>query len=229
MHRRLAGLGFALALVLGATQLRAQEITVGIKGGINIADLEIDDPSGGEETDTRTVFGVGAYAEFGIGDVFAIQPEVLYAPKGATDQGEVAEPEEAVELTFKLNYIEVPLLLKARIPVKNSAVTPSLYVGPVVAFETKCEVEATNASLSVSASCDTIGEFGEENIETKSVDFGIALGAGLAIPVGPVVLVGDVRYTLGLTDINDTAALDEVNIKNRVWSFSVGAGMPIGS
>jgi hypothetical protein len=221
MHRGFVGLGFALALVLGATQLRAQEITVGIKGGINIADLEIDNSEGGEETDSRTAFGFGAYAEFGIGDVFAIQPEVLYAPKGATDQ------EEDVKLTFRVNYIEVPLLLKARIPVKSSAMRPSLYVGPVIAFETKCEVEGEGGGITATADCDAISDFGADaDIKTKSVDLGIALGGSLAIPAGPVILVGDVRYTLGLTNIDDTGIAEEV-VKNRVWSFSVGVGMPV--
>jgi hypothetical protein len=166
MKRRLVGLGFALALVLGTTQLRAQEITVGIKGGINVADLEIDTSGGGQETDSRTAFEFGTYGEFGIGNVFAIQPEVLYAPKGATDQ------EEEVKLTFRLNYIEVPLLLKARIPVKGSRVRPSVYAGPVVAFETKCEVEGEGGGLSAKADCEAISDFGADaDIETKSVDF----------------------------------------------------------
>jgi hypothetical protein len=35
-----------------------------------------------------------------------------------------------------------------------------------------------------------------------------------------------VRYTLGLTNIDDTGIPGDV-VKNRVWSFSVGVGMPV--
>lgn len=37
----------------------------------------------------------------------------------------------------------------------------------------------------------------------KTVDFGIAMGAGLGIKAGPGRLILDVRFTLGLTGIQD--------------------------
>ena len=205
--------------MLGAAQLPAQDITIGIKGGIIIADLAIDDAGTSEQTDTRSAFALGPFVEFGISDVFSVQPEVLYTQKGTKDT------EDGIDLTFKLNYIEIPVLLKARISSAEGGVLPSVYAGPVFAFETKCEVEGSDGGVSATVECNDEELLG---LETKSVDFGVALGAGVSIPAGSVVIVGDARYTLGLSDINDTAEFEELDVKNRTWSVLVGVGIPLG-
>jgi hypothetical protein len=38
----------------------------------------------------------------------------------------------------------------------------------------------------------------------------------------------DARYNLGLTNINGGPDADDVNVKNRGWSFMVGLGYPFG-
>ncbi|TFG62562.1 MAG: PorT family protein [Gemmatimonadales bacterium] len=218
MHRKHAGLGLALALMSGAAQLPAQDITIGLKGGIIIADLAIDDAGVSEQTGTRTAFAIGPFVEFGISDLFSVQPEVLYTQKGTKDT------EDGIDLTFKLNYIEVPVLLKARLSSAGSTVLPSVYAGPVFAFESKCEVEGSDGGATVTVDCNDEELLG---LETKSVDFGVALGAGISIPTGSVVIVGDVRYTLGLSDINDTAGFEELDVKNRTWAVLFGVGLPL--
>jgi hypothetical protein len=224
MHRRFLGLGFVLAFALGPAQLDAQGITIGLKAGVNVADLAIEEAGTSVSTDTRTVVALGPFVEFGLGGVLAVQPELLYSQKGAS----FSEP--GIDLTFKLNYIEVPVLLKARLSPPGSPVRPSIYAGPVVGFESKCEVEGSAEGVSANIDCSEFVELseGEVDLQTKSVDFGLALGAGLDIPAGPVVIVGDVRYTLGLTDVNDVTGASALDIKNRAWSVFAGVGIPLG-
>ncbi len=224
MHRRLLGLGFVLAFALGPAQLDAQGITIGLKAGVNIADLAIDESGTSVSTDTRTVVALGPFVEFELGGIFSVQPELLYSQKGAS----FSEP--GIDLTFKLNYIEVPVLLKARLSPPGSPVRPSVYAGPVVGLESKCEVEGSAEGVSANIDCAEFAELseGEVDIQTKSVDFGLALGFGVDIPAGPVVVVGDVRYTLGLTDVNDVTGASALDIKNRAWSVFAGVGIPLG-
>jgi hypothetical protein len=215
--------GRELAL-LAVTPLQAQDITIGVKGGLNIADLSVDDPLESADLDTRSAFVGGAYADFGLGGFFSIQPEVLFSQKGAT------ETEGDFTAAFKLSYIEIPVLLKARFDIPDSPIRPMLYVAPVVAFESKCEIEASADGASVSADCDQISELSDgevPDLKTKSTDFGIGFGGGLDVMAGPVVLTGDVRYTLGLTNINDTSGAEDVDVKNRAWQLFVGVGFPL--
>lgn len=207
--------GFALLLVaaiLTPAESSAQTV-IGVKGGIGIASLSLSESS--VDFDSRTTFTGGGFATFGLGETFFLQPEVLYAPKGA--KGDI----EGVSATFALDYIEVPLLVGAGFNVGSGSIQPRVFAGPSVGFEIGCDVSGSEGGTSVSFSCS------ELELETKSVDFGLVFGAGVAFPLGSVELIIDGRYDLGLTNVNDTDGDDE-SLKNRAWQFMAGVGFPIG-
>lgn len=218
MTRKFLSIGLVTFLLLFVVSgLSAQDRVIGVKGGFNIADLDIED----EDTDTRTGFVGGVYGKFGINEVFSIQPEVLFSQKGAS------ETEAGTELEFMFDYIEIPVLLVYSFPVENSGFSPSLYVGPAVSFESKCEVEASEPGVSLTVDCDEVENVsdGEVVIDTKGTDFGLVFGGGIDITAGSAVLVFDVRYNYGLTDILDEG---DVEVKNRAFSIMGGIGFPIG-
>lgn len=210
-----AALGLTVATAGGAD---AQEVVLGAKGGINIADFSVDDEEA-TDTDTRTGVVGGLFASFGLGKVLAIRPEVLWAGKGATA---LDVEGEGVDLEFELDYVEVPVLLGARLA-SAGPVRPVLYAGPVVSFETSCEVEASvGGGEAEGVDCD---DPEADALERKSTDFGVAFGGGLEVGSGPVVLVLDGRYTLGLVDIDDS--MDATEVRNRALSLMAGIGIRI--
>ena len=74
----------------------AQDVKLGIKGGINLSSLNGDDvPS---NFDARTGYHIGVAAQLGLGDKFALQPEVLYSAQGAND--------------LDIDYVNIPILVK---------------------------------------------------------------------------------------------------------------------
>jgi hypothetical protein len=208
------GPALLIAAVIAIPSQLAAQTTLGVKGGIGIADLSIDDPfSEDVNLDSRTTFTGGAFANFQLGETFFVQPELLYAPKGAK------ESEAGTEATFELDYFEIPLLLGAEFPI-GDGLTPHVFAGPEVAFEIGCQITGEEGGVSASFDCEDFG------LETKSVDFGLVFGAGVGIPLGGFELVIDGRYDLGLTDIDDSD--DEGSAKNRAWQFMLGAGFPVG-
>jgi hypothetical protein len=62
----------------------------------------------------------------------------------------------------------------------------------------------------------------EEIDEVKSLDFGLALGAGVTFPAGSRTLSVDLRYTAGLTDWPDID--EDVSNKNGGWLAMLGIG-----
>jgi hypothetical protein len=210
-------LRFGFALLLAAAILTPPEASaqtvIGVKGGIGIAELSLSENS--LDFDSRTTFTGGAFATFGLGETFFLQPEVLYAPKGA--KGDL----DGVDATFALDYIEVPLLVGAGFNVGSGSVQPRVFAGPSVGFEIGCDVSGSEGGTSVSLSCS------ELELETTSVDFGVVFGAAVAFPLGSVQLIIDGRYDLGLTNVNDTEGDDE-SLKNRAWQFMAGVGFPVG-
>ena len=94
--------------------LNAQSTPVGpefgIKGGANMSNLY-----SGDVDDKNAIYGfnAGFYAAFPISDNIFIQPEILYTTKGA----ELEYNSDFVSGVgrFRLNYIEVPLLVKFKL------------------------------------------------------------------------------------------------------------------
>jgi len=205
-----AVLGVLFAASLAVPQASAQGIKLGVKGGVNIANIggsDIDEfeTDLGASTESKVGLVAGVFAEFMIGNMFAIQPEVLYSQKGfkASEMG--------AEVKLKGDYVEIPVLLKINIPIEGSKVHPHVYAGPAVAFKASCKIEGSSGSASASVDCEDAG------LLIKSTDFGVAFGGGVSVDVGGAEVGVDVRYTLGLTSVDDEP--DPYSITNKVISI----------
>ncbi|MFO7587652.1 MAG: porin family protein [Gemmatimonadota bacterium] len=200
-----------LALLAPRTSSAQVAIDLGVKGGLAISDLDVEDDEG---IDSRTGLVGGGFATFGIGNNFFIQPELLYSMKGA--KGDV----EGVDATFKLDYFEIPVLFGARFPIANSPIEPRVFAGPAVAFEMSCKIDGEEGGVSVSVDCEDLG------LDTKSVDFGVAFGAGFGYALEKLSIIVDGRYDLGIANIDDSG-FDTGDVKNRAWQFMAGVAFPL--
>lgn len=137
---------------------------------------------------------------------FAIEPHLLYSQQGAEATVDV------IQGTFKLDYLQVPVLLKALFPLSGSPSTrPFLAAGPALGFKVGCKV---NVILSVD--CDTIG------LPIRDTDFSAVAAGG--IEVADFML--SIRYGLGVSSSID--ASPSISVTNRVLSFLVGYGFRFG-
>ena len=198
-----------LALLV-ALPLQAQT-TIGVKGGINVADVSTNVEDISDLVDSKTGFVGGGFVTLGLGSLFAVQPELLYSQKGFKAE------ESGLTAQLNTNYIEIPVLLKAQF--KLAMLRPAVYAGPVVSFETTCDLDV----LGVTFDCDDDDEGFDQR---KTTDWGAVFGANLDFFLGPLTLILDGRYQLGLTNLaDDPAGNDEV--KTRVWQFMAGVGFTI--
>lgn len=179
---------------------QAQEFfNFGVKGGVNFATLTGDDA---DELDAKmkTGFHLGVLAEIMISDKFGIQPEVLYSTQGAKSDASIFEEFGDVDVTLKLDYVAVPVMLKY-------FVSPgfSLEAGPQFSFLSKSEIEAEFG-----------GEKESEDLkdDTESFDLGAALGVGYGLPQGFLV---QARYVMGFSDV-----YTDSDARNSVIQLSVG-------
>jgi len=194
-----------VSLVFAASSLYAAGRIFGIKGGLDIAKLTGDI----QDVDWKTGAVGGVFMSWPIGDIFVIQPEALFAMKGAKEKVTILDV--PVDLTVKLTYFEIPVLARLNIPV-SGAVCPNVYAGPAIGFK-----------ISAKGTAEANGRSGEEDIKgIKSTDFGIVVGGGVEYKLTSGRLLFDVRYEAGLTSIDDTA--DARDIKNAALSFMVGYG-----
>jgi opacity protein-like surface antigen len=113
----------AVIAVFAMSSMNAQEVKFGAKAGVNFATLGGDDS---DDFDGRTSFHVGAVAQIGISEKFAIQPELIYSSQGAS----------ANDTDLKMDYINIPVLAKIFV-----AEGFSVEVGPQIGFLMSAKAE----------------------------------------------------------------------------------------
>ncbi|MEK8180936.1 porin family protein [Flavobacterium buctense] len=197
----------AAIVLFGLNSIEAQ-VKYGLKGGLNIANLNIDE-AGFPKTSAITSFHLGGFAEIMLNKKVAFQPELIYSAQGAKfdflfddGSGNLYDTEN----TFKLSYVNIPLMIKYYPQSKFF-----LEAGPQVGFLTSAKLKVEVVGFG----SDTQGA----NQLFKEIDFGFNLGAGYNISKNAMV---NVRYNLGLSNIAETESGDTTTINNRVFSLSVG-------
>ena len=201
---------FVLALACSARVLVAQTAAAPsrfeVMAGGNFAKLTTSGDDGGDvKMRTGLVVGVGIIRP--LAPAWSFQPELTYSMKGA----KVSDAN--FEVTSKLSYIEVPLLLRYDVGSGSaSGVRPFVHAGPALAIKVGCSFEASDGTMSASTGCD------DENGQggPKTFDLGLMFGGGLAFRHMDHTLSVGVRYNLGLLNVADT---DGVTTKNRVLAI----------
>jgi len=182
---------FVLGIAVSGALAQAS-VSLGLKGGLNFANLNTT--SVGAAFDSRTGYHAGAFLNVKLTKI-AIQPEVIFSQQGST----VNISGTNIESNF--SYVNIPILLKFYL-----IGGLNLQAGPQFGFLTS----ATGPDpLNPTTSADIKSYL-------KSSDLSIGLGAGFDIKK----LVIDVRYNLGVSEINDSAALSAT--KNQVFQLSLG-------
>lgn len=204
-------------LLLLALSIPAQaqvEFNIGIKGGLNLGTLSLDPETvnPGVTKSGRTGFMIGAAAEVGFGKMFYAVIEPTYCGHGCQfTQGSATQ-------TFSYNYLNLPLLFKVKF--LKGMVRPYGFVGPNIGILLSSSSKVEGAGPGVD------GETDLKNF-TEGTDFAIDFGGGAEINVMPKLgIIADLRYSLGLSDINKTPAAQgaqTLKIKTRGFQVLVGA------
>ncbi|MDD8020039.1 MAG: porin family protein [Acidobacteriota bacterium] len=178
-------------------------IQFGLRGGVNSAKLTGADASDLEGTiKNKAGLVAGVFLAINLGKIITIEPEVLYTMKGSKVENIQGE------YTGKIygDYLEIPVLLKIRIPAHG--VQPTIFAGPSVGF--KLREKFSNDSGDVTP---------EEKLLANN-DYGAVFGAGLDF--GRHFMI-DIRYSLGLKKVSTIIDGEtSTDLKNGVWSATIG-------
>ena len=125
---------------------------------------------------------------------------------------------------MKLNYLEVPLLLRYDIAAPQR-VGGFVLGGLGLGFRTGCSVSATTHSTgqTQTVTCSELERLSNGSVTFKSFDPGAIVGAGLRVAVGREQLVLTSQYEIGLTQVQSG-----IDAKNRALTFGFGLEVPIG-
>jgi len=202
-----------LALLAAAVPSQA-ETRVGVLGGLSLARIHFSPDEPGTSFETATGFAGGAVVDVGLGKRLALSFEPMYARKGG--KFTIAPDDfffgEGLTGSFRLDYLELPVLLKVRFG--EGSVRPYLLAGPTAAYR-------------LSAKASALGETADAKELFKEWDFGISAGAGLAFPAGKASAFLEARYGLGLANVGEGVQEGE-SIKNRALLVLAGVTFGVG-
>ncbi|ERI61223.1 hypothetical protein HMPREF1551_02811 [Capnocytophaga sp. oral taxon 863 str. F0517] len=206
---------FLIALsILGFTQAHAQKF--GFKGGYNYSSLN------GEVAQNSTLKGlngfyVGALMELPMGDVLALQPEIIYSRQGAAWEYEydvLLLGKGVIKSDLRLDYLNIPVMAKVNLG--------PLFLQGGVQFG----FLVNNPEISVSALGNRISKELDKDAYA-AFDFGV--GAGLGINLSEHFFV-EARYTHSLTNafdpnnnsLKNLQISNKNNFKNAVLALGLG-------
>lgn len=195
-------------------EARGQNISMGIKGGLNSTEATLPLHTS-IERGRATGFHVGALVGIRINSMFELQVEGLYTQKG------LAGRQRNGNLSYELEgaYLEIPILAKVHAPWRGPGGTsPYLFAGPTVGLELDCGIRGKAGSEDLYHRCDGPPVNFDQR---KKLDYGVMLGVGAEIPKGPGRFLVDLAYDFGIRDLADSPDIPGA-VRQGALMISVG-------
>lgn len=211
----------------------SQSIRIGLQGGLLMANIDHEpEQADGPEYKSITRPQISIPIEFGFGEIFAIQPEIMYGVQGAglSQHGSstIFGITTAVTgtATIQGSVLEIPLLAKLKFGPENFKI--HFLAGPSIGFGLNGKwksvvVSRTTGADGVLLNESTVEEeynavFLSDDFEAGEIDrtrefpvaktnYNLHAGAGFDFNAGRVTCFVEGRYILGLSDLTP----DEIN------------------
>jgi hypothetical protein len=203
-------------------QLHAQ-ISVGGRFGITGSNVIAPTLNNSLKFNNVYDYNVGIVTEVSLGKWFAVQPELNYVSKGFSSKlgAEVTlfNIKLPIGVTARTNiqYLEIPLLLKAKFG--NENVHAYLTAGPTLGYALKGRLTGSTSLLVDVKVYDTDINLNANNFNRFEV--GGAVGGGLGIGTGHGQLFIDGRYTRGLREAYEIPFIG-TRVTNQGFGVSIG-------
>jgi Outer membrane protein beta-barrel domain len=189
-----------LLFLLGTAAYSQTQFALGIKGGLNFANLDVSNSSAAYNS--RTGYHAGAFLLVKLSKI-GIQPEILFSRQGTSTKF------NSSDLNANYDYINIPVILKF-----YTIGGLNIQVGPQIGFLAGANSDKPNFDLTGKLISITNTDIKDQ---VKGSDFSAALGLGWDAPFGLTI---DARYNLGLTNVNNSGSNNDV--KNQVIQVSLG-------
>jgi len=214
MRKKFLLLGIALLLLPATTNA---QIRGGFKigGNLNFASFEPDVPVG--DLSSAVSFNFGGGLDFDVSKNFGIEVNLLYNNHKAEWDYRGFDPYYGLwfdyDITFSMHSLSLPVLAKVKFPSRQ--VTPFLGIGPefslTLSHKAKVKISANGLSD------ETTVDMGDT---TEAVNFAVTLCGGVDINLHKVILSPELRFSLGLVDL-DSSEIGTARNSQIVFFFGV--------
>lgn len=183
-------LAVLVVLVATGSSVFAQDVNIGIKGGLNSYTIGGDDT---EDVNSKLGFNLGLLGHIHLSERFGLQPEIVYSTQGAKAN------DGNGDLKLNLDYINVPVLFQYMYD--NGF---RIHAGPQLGFLTSAKAKGDGVSVDIKDSFN-------------SIDFALSIGASYVDPSSGFGV--DARYNHGISNINEDDSSKAFNRGFQVGVF----------
>lgn len=189
----------------GSTYSDGPTARIGIIGGLNIATIiKNDDPN--FSSSPLYGYNAGGLLQLPLGNVIALQPEVLFSQKGYHAKG--SDGLTGYDYREKVNYLDIPLLLKI-----NLSKELGIVGGPQYSYLLSSKTTFNSGSVTYMQTVKN------ENDNIRKNTFGGVLGLDINLDHN-FFLQG--RYTIDFKNNNGDGTSSTPAYKNQVFQVGVG-------
>lgn len=185
-----------LVMVAMVGAVSAQELALGVKGGVNMSNFIGSDA---KDAKMKIGFNVGLAADYEFAPNMAVQSGLFFTTKGA--KGDLM----VTKATIDLMYLQVPVHFAYKMDV-TPGTRVVLHAGPYIAY-------GVSGKLKVDGADKSIDLFKEYDIAGKKVAAMQRFDAGLGIGVGTEFgqFLVDLGWDAGLVKLNKDAKMNNMN------------------
>lgn len=208
-----------------------------VQGGVNFANITKTTSGQTEDNNMLTTFNAGILDRFGLSKLVDLESGLLFSGRGSKAETYFTNgntTDNYVKTKFNPYYVEVPLNLVVRIPVKGIHGL-FFHAGPYAAIGVAGKSTTDQKLIGISSHSENTIQFANDNPFTsrqedasyyklKRFDFGLNAGGGFDL--GKLIL--KVNYGYGLTKINSTESNNASDDKNKYRTLSLSLGLPLG-
>lgn len=185
--------------MLSFSEAQAQYARAGIKAGLNLSNLYVDQA---DDDEARIGWHAGVYGQLFASEAFAIQPEVNFSTKG-TGVTRIDANSARYESKFNLSYIDIPVLAVFKL-----GTVAEIHAGAYWAYLLGAEIK--NNDRNPDNEFTTVDR---DNFD----DWDYGLVGGIGFNLGESAQLG-LRYNYGLNEIAESRGARRLfgNSKNQV-------------
>ncbi|TNE80819.1 MAG: PorT family protein [Bacteroidetes bacterium] len=164
-------------------------------------------------TQSTGAVSAGALYRYRINEGMAFQMEVNYV-----QSGQIALRRNYPNVRYmELNYFQIPLLLHLR--TKSGSIKPGIFTGPYLSSLASHAYSPLYYNIESSA-------YSLDQVNPSKLDLGWILGFGVDYDLGPLFLMADLRYNLGLKNLdNGNPGRTSNDLKQAGIQMNLGAGI----
>lgn len=210
------------------SQALCTSIHWGVKAGLNMSQhYGTKDQADDYIVKTVMIPGLctGAYLNFPITDRFSIQHEVFFSQKGSKERISVKDQPVKVTVDYRMDYIELPFLLKMDI-IRTGKFNISSMAGTTLSMKTYSDYKLKGTVLfNTGDSLEAIPITAHSDLsEMDTFDYSFIYGGQVAYQLSRKQLFLEYRFTIGWNSLLLPTYSDNgmVSLRNQTYSLLLG-------